>query len=68
MPFQLFQRGPVGHVEADPFRGPLRRRAACVNQNQQARDDRYVRLDFDTVLLRTQQMAATQQLLEHPEK
>ena len=38
-----------------------------MNQNQQARDDRYVRLDFDTVLLRTQQMAATQQLLEHPE-
>ena len=68
MPFQLFQRCPAGHVEADHFECTLRRCAASVDQNQQARDDRHVRLDLDAVLLSAQQMTATQQLFEHPEK
>ena len=62
------QRRPARHVKADHFVRTLRRRAARVNQNQQARDDRHVRLNFDSVLLRTQQMTAAQQLFEHVEK
>ena len=68
MPFQFLQRRPARHLKADHFERTLRRRAARVNQNQQARDDRHVRLDFDSILLCAQQMAATQQLFEHPEK
>jgi len=39
-----------------------------VNQNQQARDDRKIRLNLDAVLFGTQQMTAAQQLFKHPEK
>jgi hypothetical protein len=39
-----------------------------VNQNQQARTNRHISLDLDTILLWSQQMAATRQLFEHPEK
>lgn len=39
-----------------------------MHQKQQARDDRDQYLDFDTILLRTQQMATTQHPFEHPEK
>jgi len=51
MPFQLFQRRLARHVKADHFERSLRRCAASVNQNQQARDDRHVRLDFDAIPL-----------------
>jgi len=56
------------YIKADHFERTLGRCAARVNQNQQARTNRHISLDLDTILLWSQQMAATRQLFEHPEK
>jgi len=64
--FEFFQLRPTGEIKTDHLERSLRWRAAGVNQNQQAGNDRQVRVNLDAVLLGAQQMTATEQPLEHP--
>lgn len=68
MRLKLFQTSPAGEIEADHFVRAFSRLTTGVNQDQQARDDRHVHLNFHTFRLGAQQVTAPQQLFDHAEE
>ena len=60
--------GQAAEVKADHLVGPQRRLATGPQADQQAGDDRAVRLNLDAVLVVAQQVPAAQQVLEESEK
>src|SRR5215472_13340727 len=65
---QLLQRGPALQVQAEHLEGPQRRLAAGPQMDQQAGDDRAVRLDLDGHRVGAQEVAASQDVLEEAEE
>ena len=55
-------------VVADHLERPLRRLSSRPQIDQQACDDRTVRLDLDSVLVVADQVRATKKLFEEPEE
>lgn len=64
----LLPSGPAHEVQADHLITAERRFPTCPQADQQAGDDRAIRLDLDPVAMRAQQMAAAQHMLEEPEE
>ena len=56
----LVQVCPAHHVETEHLEGPLGWRAARVQKNQDAGDQRAVDLDLDAVLLRAEQVPTSE--------
>jgi hypothetical protein len=65
VPFKFVEAGPAAKVEADHLERSFRRCAACMNQDQHARDNGAAGLNHHAILFRAQQMPTTQQLFEH---
>jgi hypothetical protein len=65
---KLWEGYPAQKVKANHLIGSLVRLSTGVDQNQQASDDRQVHLDLDTVRLRTEQVATSEELFYHSKK
>jgi hypothetical protein len=65
---QLIFVGEAAEVETDHFVRPLRWLPSSPQCDQHAGDDRTVCLDLNAVLVVTQQVTATQHVLEKPEE
>lgn len=68
MPFQFFGARPSREEEADHFEGPLGGLTTGIEHDQQAGDDAAIDLDLDAVLFCGQEVAAAEELLEHPKE
>ncbi len=68
MPLQFFWARPSREEEADHLESPLGRLEAGVEHDQQTGDDAAIDLDLDAVRLGGQEMAAAEELLEHPKE
>lgn len=58
MSFKFVEVLPAAQIQTDHLECSLRRRAVCVDKDQQARDDRHVNVNLDAVGLRAERMPA----------
>ncbi len=65
---KLLKRRPAHEIQANHLVTSQGWLPPCPQTDQQTNDDRTVGLDLDSLLVRTEQMAATQHVLEKPEE